>query len=126
MADQKLNDIIKLSSEINTVRDLDILQERILYETRKIADADAGTIYIRHQDNLVFTHAQNDTLSSRLPEGKKLIYSSFQLPITGKSITGYAAMAGETLMDDDVYSIQGKPYSFESHTTRRPGTGLNR
>ncbi len=112
MANQRLKDIIKLSSEINTVQDLDILLERILHETRKIANADAGTIYIREKDCLVFTHAQNDTLSSRLPEGKKLIYSSFQLPITEKSLAGYAAMTGETIVEDDVYSIQGKPYSF--------------
>lgn len=112
MKDQRLNEIIKLSSEINTVQDLDILLERILYETRKIANADAGTIYIRHKENLVFTHAQNDTLSRNLAEGKKLIYSSFQLPITEKSIAGYSAMSGETLLEDDVYSIQGKPYSF--------------
>lgn len=42
----KLKEIIKLGSDINTVQDLDILLERILLETRKIAGADAGTIYI--------------------------------------------------------------------------------
>lgn len=121
MANQRLKEIIKLSSEINTVQDLDILLERILYETRKIANADAGTIYIRHQENLVFTHAQNDTLSSRLPAGKKLIYSSFQLPITEKSLAGYAAMTGETLVEDDVYTIEGKPYSFGKSYDEKAG-----
>ena len=83
----KLKEIIKLGSDINTVQDLDILLERILFETRKIASADAGTIYIKNRDNLVFTHAQNDTQSSRLAKGKKLIYSSFSLPITQKSLS---------------------------------------
>ncbi|HOP30772.1 MAG TPA: HD domain-containing protein [Spirochaetota bacterium] len=110
---EKLKEIIKLGSDINTVQDLDILLERILFETRKIAGADAGTIYIKNRENLVFTHAQNDTLSARLAKGKKLIYSSFTLPITQKSLSGYAAMTGETVVEQDVYSIQGKPYGFD-------------
>ncbi len=109
----KLKEIIKLGSDINTVQDLDILLERILFETRKIASADAGTIYIKNRDSLVFTHAQNDTQSSRLAKGRKLIYSSFSLPITQKSLSGYAAMTGQTVVEQDVYSIQGKPYGFD-------------
>ncbi len=109
----KLKEIIRLGSEINTVQDLDILLERILFETRKIANADAGTIYIKNKDDLVFTHAQNKTLSDRLPAGKKLIYSTFKLPITQKSLSGYAAMTGETIIVQDVYSITDKPYGFD-------------
>lgn len=110
---EKLKEIIRLGSEINTVQDLDILLDKILYETRKIANADAGTIYIRSNDKLVFTHAQNKTLSDRLPRGKKLIYSTFSLPITQKSLSGYAAMTGETLIEQDVYTLSDKPYSFD-------------
>jgi len=109
----KLKEIIRLGSEINTVQDLDILLERILFETRNIANADAGTIYIKNKNDLVFTHAQNKTLSDRLPAGKKLIYSSFKLPITQKSLSGYAAMTCETIIEQDVYSISGKPYGFD-------------
>lgn len=109
----KFREIIRLGSEINTVQDLDILLEKILYETRNIAGADAGTIYIKKGNDLVFTHAQNDTLSRRLPAGKKLIYSSFTLPITQKSLSGYAAMTGETVIEQDVYSISDKPYGFD-------------
>jgi hypothetical protein len=69
--EDKLNQLIKLSSDINTVQDIDILLERILFEARKIADADAGTIYIKENDHLIFTHAQNDTLQRRLQRGKK-------------------------------------------------------
>lgn len=109
----KLKEIIRLGSEINTVQDLDILLERILFETRKIANADAGTIYIKNKNDLVFTHAQNKTLSDRLPEGKKLVYANFRLPITQKSLSGYAALTGETIIEQDVYSITDKPYGFD-------------
>lgn len=109
---EKLKEIIRLSSEISTFQDLDVLLEKVLYETRKIADADAGTIYIKKENNLVFTHAQNKTLSKRLPEGKKLIYSTFELPISEDSIAGYVALTGESLVVQDVYHITNKPYGF--------------
>lgn len=121
MDNEKLKEIIKLSSEINTVQDLDILLEKILYETRKIAGADAGTIYIRHQNDLVFTHAQNDSLTRRLPPGKKLIYASFSLPITQKSLAGYVAMTGETVVEQDVYKLSGRPYTFDMSFDNKAG-----
>ncbi len=109
---EKLKEIIRLSSEISTFQDLDILLEKILYETRKIADSDAGTIYIKKDNKLIFTHAQNKSLSARLPEGKKLIYSTFELPVSEDSIAGYVALTGESLVIQDVYSITDKPYGF--------------
>jgi hypothetical protein len=111
--EDKLNQLIKLSSDINTVQDIDILLERILFEARKIADADAGTIYIKETDHLIFTHAQNDTLQRRLQRGKKLIYSNFKLPINEKSLSGYAASTGKTIIEQDVYNIKSRPYSFD-------------
>lgn len=110
---EKLNEVIKLGSKINTTQDLDILLERILHEARHIVSADAGTIYIKKSDNLVFTHAQNRTLQRRLPKGRKLIYSTFEMPINNNSIAGHVALTGESLVIQDVYNISGKPYSFD-------------
>ena len=59
---EKLREIIRLSAQLNTVQDVDILLERILHEARNFMNADAGTIYVRSGSNLVFSHAQNDTL----------------------------------------------------------------
>lgn len=109
---KKLKEIIRLGSEISTFQDLDMLLEKILYETRKIARADAGTIYIKKDNNLIFTHAQNKTLSGRLPKGKKLIYSLFEMPISEDSIAGYVALTGESLVVQDVYNISDKPFGF--------------
>jgi len=111
---EKLKKIIRLGSEINTVQDLDIVLELILFESRNIASADAGTIYIKNGDSLIFTHAQNDTQTAKLAPGKKLIYSSSSIPVTIKSLAGYAATTGETIIEQNVYSIEGKPYGFDS------------
>jgi HD-GYP domain-containing protein (c-di-GMP phosphodiesterase class II) len=113
---QKLTTIIRLGIEITGVKDLDVLLEKILKEARKLVHADAGSIYIREDDQLKFSYTQNDTLQKRLPPGRKLIYSTFSVPINSKSISGYVAHTGETLNIPDVYRLRtGLPYSFNKH-----------
>jgi len=112
----RLDDIIRIGSELNDIRDLDILLERILSEARKVVNADAGSIYIRDGDHLVFSHSQNDTLQRKLPEGQKLIYTTFRLPINQRSLAGYVASTGEIVNTPDVYVIPPEaPYHFDSN-----------
>ncbi|MBN2532665.1 MAG: HD domain-containing protein [Spirochaetales bacterium] len=111
---KKLREIIRLGSELNELQDLDILLEKILYEARVFTNADAGTIYIRKGTNLLFTHAQNDTLVKKLPSGHKLPYKSFKMEINKKSVSGYVAETGEILNIKDMYAIPGQaPYHFD-------------
>ncbi|MCP4132813.1 MAG: HD domain-containing protein [bacterium] len=117
---EKLREIIRLGAELNNVQDVDILLERILYEARTFVDADAGTIYVRQGDHLVFSHAQNDTKQRELPPGDKLIYSTFSVPLNLRSIAGYVATTGEILNIPDVYQIAGDaPYQFSSDYDKR-------
>ena len=110
---EKLDELTKLGVELNQVQDLDILMERVLYDARRFVNADAGSIYIRDEDSLDFSYTQNDTLQNRLPEGEKLIYSTFTIPIDKKSIAGYVATTGHLLNLPDVYKIEPTaPYSF--------------
>ncbi len=79
-------------------------------------DADAGSIYVREGDQLKFSHSQNDTLSKKLQPGKKLIYTTFSLPINNQSIAGYVANTGEILNLPDVYTISDDvPYKFSKN-----------
>ena len=110
----KLRSIISLDSELNKIQDLDILLERILSEARSVVNADAGSIYIVRDDELVINYAQNDTKQSELPEGEKLIYKVFTVPVNTKTISGYAAATGEPVNIPDVYNIpDGAPYGFD-------------
>ena len=110
---QKLTKIINLGIEISQVKDIDVLLERILLEARKLVNADAGSIYIKEGDKLKFSYTQNDTLQKRLPPGKKLIYSTFSIPINNQSISGYVANNGTMLNIPDAYKLRsGLPYSF--------------
>ena len=87
--------------------------ERVLKDARIFVNADAGSIYIRDNETLLFTYTQNDTLQRRLPPGEKLIYSTFTLPIDTASIAGYAATTGSPLNIRNVYKIDpSSPYQF--------------
>ena len=111
---EQLKTIISLDSELNQLQDMDILLERILLETRKIVNADAGTIYIVNGSELAFMHAQNDTKQRDLPPGQKLVYKMFTVPINTESIAGYVAVTGETVNIPDVYEIpKQQDYEFD-------------
>jgi HD-GYP domain-containing protein (c-di-GMP phosphodiesterase class II) len=112
---EKLDKLTYLGIELNQVRDLDILMERVLECARSFVNADAGSIYIKNkdEDTLQFTYTQNDTLQERLPKGEKLIYATFTLPINKESISGYVATTGQLLNIADVYKIEPTaPYHF--------------
>ncbi len=119
---EKIKEILQLDSYLNKIQDMDILMERILLETRKVVNADAGSIYIKSGDKLVIYYAQNDTKQKELPPGEKLIYSIFRIPINKKTISGYVADTGELLNIADVYKIpKDAPYSFDPTYDRLSG-----
>jgi len=110
---QKLNTVMRLGVELTEVKDVDVLLERILLEARQLTNADAGSIYIKEADKLKFSYTQNETQQKKLPPGKKLIYSTFSIPINNKTISGYVANTGEALNIPDAYKLRADlPYSF--------------
>jgi len=117
-----LDRLIRLGIELNKIHDLDILMERVLREARFFANADAGSIYIREGNYLNFTYTQNDTLQNRLPEGHKLIYSTFSIPINKNSLAGYVAVSGSILNIPNVYEISAtSPYGFSKEFDEATG-----
>lgn len=100
--------LIQISNEISEIKDLDVLMERILKAARDICNSDAGSIYIKQGNELLFSYSQNDTLSSRLKPGEKLIYTTFTIPINEKSIAGHVAYTGEPLNIKDAYKLPKK------------------
>jgi len=119
---QQLNEIIQLSEELNTIQDLDILLEKILYEARTFLNSDAGSIQIKDNDELIFSHVQTDSIQRELPPGQKLIYTTFRTKINKNSITGYVAITGEILNTPDAYKISSDaPYKFDPTNDKKSG-----
>lgn len=115
--DDKLQKIIEIERQLSEIQDVDVLLERILTETRKIVNADAGSIYVLDGKNLKIKYGQNDTHLKELPPGTKLPYTSFSFPINEKSICGYVASTKKALNINDVYRISdSKPYKFNKNT----------
>jgi HD-GYP domain-containing protein (c-di-GMP phosphodiesterase class II) len=105
--------VFEIDSELSKVQDADILLERILLGARHVVNAEAGTIYVREGDQLLFKYSQNATLEKRLPPGHKLPMSNMRIPIDESRIAGYAAKNRVLLRIDDAYAIPpDKPYSF--------------
>jgi HD-GYP domain-containing protein (c-di-GMP phosphodiesterase class II) len=119
---QKLQKIIQLGIEVAQIGDLDVLLEKVLSEARGLVNADAGSIYIKEDNTLKFSYSQNETLRRKLGEGKKLIYTTFSMPITNKSIAGFVAKEGNLLNISDAYKISKKmPFSFDGSYDKKAG-----
>ncbi len=111
-ADQ-LAAIAQIDLELNKIQDIDILMERILGEARRLIGCDAGSVMLREGDNLLLTYVQNDTLNNKMPLGQRFSAKSVRIPVGGGSISGYAAMTGESVVVDDAYEIPAdRPFHF--------------
>jgi response regulator RpfG family c-di-GMP phosphodiesterase len=116
---ERLNEIVRLSTELNNIQDLDLLLEKILSEARAVVNSDAGSIYICKGNELISSYAQNDTKQKKLKPGEKLPYASFTVPISTSSIAGYVASTGKILNIPDVYRIKSDPpYKFDSNVDK--------
>jgi len=119
---QKLQRIIQLGLEVSQIKDLDILLEKVLTEARRLVDADAGSLYIVEEKMLKFSYSQNDTLVKKLGKGRKLIYTTFSMPINNNSIAGFVANNGTLLNIPDAYKIsKSMPFHFDSSYDEKVG-----
>ncbi len=113
---------IEIGQELDKIKDLDLLLERLLFLARREANADAGTVYIKEGSRLVFRHTQNGTKEAELKPGEKLQYSFFKLPISDKSISGFVANHQTSLNIPDMYSIPADAsYHFDSSYDKKTG-----
>jgi len=101
----KIRALIRSSTNLNQIKDLDIMMEHILTEARMLVNADAGSIYIREENELRFSYTQNRTLEKRLQPGEKLVYKTHTVPVDITSIVGYSVITGKTLRIKDAYAI---------------------
>jgi HD-GYP domain-containing protein (c-di-GMP phosphodiesterase class II) len=116
---ERIDLITRISIDLNEVKDLDLLLERILSNVRQFFNADAGTIYLKETDQLRFSNIQNTTLQKKLRPGKKLLFSTFTVPINNNSIAGYVAKNLVPINISDVYALNlAVPYAFDSQFDR--------
>lgn len=99
-----LHELTRIGVALSTERDLLTLLDMILTQARRIASADAGSLYLVERDDaghpraLRFKLAQNFTLPS-------LPFKESEIPIDHASLAGYVAATGEPLIIPDVYLL---------------------
>jgi len=117
-----LERIIALGTMMTELKDTDVLMESILTEARKLSNCDAGSIYKCENNELLFSYTQNDTQQKALPPGKKLLYSTFRMPLNESSIAGYAAYHNTILNIPDVYKMDSsQPFTFNPAYDHKTG-----
>jgi HD-GYP domain-containing protein (c-di-GMP phosphodiesterase class II) len=107
---RELQQVAQVGAALSTVRDHSVLLTMILSKARELSRADAGSLYLLDQVDgqqvLRWKLAQNDSIDV---EG----FEERILPITRKSLAGYVAMTGETLVIDDAYDLpEGAEYEI--------------
>jgi HD-GYP domain-containing protein (c-di-GMP phosphodiesterase class II) len=106
-----LRKILGIMEDLQHLKDLDALLDRVLMEARRLINADAGSIFLVDGDLLKFSYIHNDSLF-KFPSHKYL-YANEVLPIDSKSIAGYVAATGESVIIDDAYKISASlPFRF--------------
>lgn len=106
--------ILSTIKELDQLNDIDMILDRILLASRHLANADAGSIFLRQGNELVFNQVQNDTLFGA--DGNRAAqYSQLRIPINSNSIVGYVAESNSHLAIDNAYNLPKElPCTFNS------------
>lgn len=113
--------ILKITEEVNQLKDVDTILDKILYESRRFSGADAGSIFLVEDDNLTFSYVQNDTLFKK-ETANAALYQNFGIPISEQSIVGYVAKTRRSLSIDDAYELDPTlPFSFNKSFDEKSG-----
>jgi HD-GYP domain-containing protein (c-di-GMP phosphodiesterase class II) len=111
----------KIGISLTSEHDIETLLEQIVYESRKLTNSDAGSLYIVENDQLNFIVSQTESLAKKY-HVQDDHYKIFSLPITKSSIAGYVACTGEVLNIEDVYEIPiTADYKFHSDFDEKMG-----
>ncbi len=119
MEESKIIDILRILEDISHIKDIDTLLEQVLFEARKIVNAEAGSVFLIKDNYLSFEYVQNDFLYSNYENSNNYMYTKKKILVDNKSIAGYAALTKKSLIIDDVYNISSdNPYSFNRRFDR--------
>lgn len=113
--------ILQTIDNLQQLKDINSILDTVLLEARKLARADAGTIFLATQSGLTFNYVQTDTLTVK-NDIVASHYRYYTIPIDKTSIVGYCAATGEQISIDDAYNMpEGMPFSFNSFFDRKTG-----
>ena len=110
-------------------RPLEEQLDSLLVETRRLLRAEAGSLYVVHNDRLRFICCQNDARPNTSEVSAPLADRPWAeamyiktLPIDQSSLAGYVASTGHTIQIADVYELDNNvPYHFDRTNDEKSG-----
>ena len=112
---KKFQQILDSNLEFAQAKDVDLLLEKILSVARKLANADAGVIYLMDQERLKFHHSQQGTLQEQKGFAKNKLYNGTSGTIAPDPISVYVAKTGTIVNVPRITDIpEDAPYTVNS------------
>jgi HD-GYP domain-containing protein (c-di-GMP phosphodiesterase class II) len=99
---RELRELSEVGIALSTERDHSLLLTTILSKARELSRADAGSLYLLDEVD------EEKMLRWKLAQNDSITVGSFEemvLPITRRSLAGWVALTGDTLVIDDAYSL---------------------
>jgi phosphoserine phosphatase RsbU/P len=113
LANDMVNVILPLGLALSAEKDFDRLLERILLEARALCNADAGTLYLRTEDDqlrfaMVYTHslhiAMGGTTGKEVPFAPLRMYDLVSGEPNYENAASHVALEGHSINIPDIYS----------------------
>lgn len=117
---KQISDLAEIGKALSAQRDTNVVLEMILGQSRKITNADGGTLYLLSEDRkeLVFHVVHTDSLNSYMggTSGNPVTIPNVPLYLpdgskNNQNVSAYVANSGEIINIPDVYEAEG--FNFE-------------
>ena len=108
--DEALRGLVEVGTQLADKAGRRKILDLILHEARRLAQAEAGSLYLLKDGRLRFVAAQNDKVAlTQVTE----VFLDHEMPASSDSLAGYVASTGTALNIADAYAIApDAPYHF--------------
>lgn len=110
MVFSQVENLLNIGIALSTEKDHNRLLEMIITEARNITSADAGTLYMKQGDRLVFKIIQNESLNI-FQGGSGEVINLPPVPLIKENVSAYVAISGKSINIPDVYEYEGFDFS---------------
>lgn len=117
-----IENLLNIGIALSTEKNLNHLLEMVVTEARRISNCDAGTLYLKEKDSLVFKIIQNESLNIfRGANGEEVNLPP--VPLKKENVSAYVALTGQPVNIPDVYNCKEYdffgPYLYDQITSYR-------
>jgi putative two-component system response regulator len=108
--EEALRSLVEVGTHLADKADRRKVLDLILLEARRLAGAEAGSLYLLKDGRLRFVSAQNDKVPlTQITE----VFLDHEMPASADSLAGYAASSGQAINIADAYALAADaPYHF--------------